>query len=1145
MPRELVPKSPCQVNQQTPANDPAKAAATPDHDNLSALPTMAPSEDLNAMATMAPSADLNTLPTMAPSEAPAQSSGADGDTASLRDQATVPPGETDTESGDHVSTAQPIATATANAGKKRPTQKRAPPAANGMPGPGDVVGHYELIRELGHGGMGVVFLARDIKLARRVAIKFILTDSASLTARFVAEARTTARCQHENIVIIHEIDEYAGSPYMVLEYLRGQSLHDHVGGKAVAPRRAVELMLPVVRALERAHRHGIVHRDLKPENIHVTDAGSVKVLDFGIAKAFADRPEASIDAGNERGTNNVNGSSARSSESALDGDGPPKEKGRGEHDRGDPSGRIPLPGLRPQYQTKAGTLLGTVPYMSPEQLAGATDIDARTDIWAVGIILYELVLGRHPLAPFSLKDMQSVADLDEPMAAVGDQVAHVGKLGAVIDRCLIKDKRHRISTAIELLADLEALSRRGDTEARALLGDDANPFAGLAAFQTSDSDRFFGRDREIASLVTQLQSHPLVTVVGPTGSGKSSLVRAGVIPALESAGEGWKALIIRPGRDPLAALAVVLEQVHGRGVTASVAPTTSAGTTTAGDAGNGVTGKGATADTASGVTGTGTTGYPSVQDRGVPSLQQAPGYVGQRLREWARRRRRRIVLYVDQFEELYTLVADPAVRTAFLQCLEGAADDAASPLRVVLSIRSDFLDRIAEDGRFMSEVSRGLFFLSPMDRGGLGQALSRPVEAADYRFENAALLDEMLDALEGTAGALPLLQFAASKLWDGRDRQRRLLTRACYQDFGGVAGALATHGDAVLAGISAARAGVARAIFERLVTPERTRAVVTLDELRQLPGEADIIEEVVHHLADARLVAIEQHAQGQGGKGGIRAGSGAGSLDRTGDVARLSSGHSTVEIVHESLITSWPTLRAWLDESQEDAEFLARLRSAAQQWYLSHRRDGLLWRGEPALEAKEWYRGYRGRLGKHEQQFIDAVLAQLDRGNRRKRAAIFATIAVLSGLLVVAGIGLVRIQAAQEEAQERARMEAAAKEEAEEAQAQAEAARTAAEAAEKRALEEADNAQKALQEMERARDAEAQSAARALAAATQARVAEGRAQRDRTAAEAARQNALAEKTRAERQRARALEEARRNQQLIDRAVGPVDEEIRR
>ncbi|MBA3456552.1 MAG: serine/threonine protein kinase, partial [Deltaproteobacteria bacterium] len=144
--------------------------------------------------------------------------------------------------------------------------------------PGLKLHQYELIRELGRGGMGQVFLARDIKLARRVAIKFLSSESQELTARFLDEARTTAMVHHENIVVIHDVDEYDGSPHMVLEFLEGSTLRDVIQGHAFAPPRVLELMIPVVRALVRAHEHGIVHRDLKPSNVSVTKRGAVKVL---------------------------------------------------------------------------------------------------------------------------------------------------------------------------------------------------------------------------------------------------------------------------------------------------------------------------------------------------------------------------------------------------------------------------------------------------------------------------------------------------------------------------------------------------------------------------------------------------------------------------------------------------------------------------------------------------------------------------------------------------------------------------------------------------------------------------------------------------------------------------------------------------
>ena len=382
-----------------------------------------------------------------------------------------------------------------------------PRASGRLPEVGDQVHHYEIIRELGRGGMGVVCLARDLRLARRVAIKFVRTEHPGLTERFLIEARTTARFHHENIVVIHDIGEHEGNPFMVLEFLQGRSLREMLDDQAMAPERAVELMIPVVRALERAHDYGIVHRDLKPANIFVTDAGMVKVLDFGIAKH--------------------------------------RSREIGDESRA----FIRLPELSGEQSfTQTGALVGTIPYMSPEQVSGG-DVDHRTDIWAMGLILYELVTGQHPMAPLTPQKLQSIADLEKPMLGAGRrELSNVGKLSLVIERCLIKRNDDRMSSASELLAELESLAPHRDT---LVLGADESPFAGLAAFQESEADRFFGRSQEIASIAAQLQSRPLVTLVGPSGAGKSSLVRAGVIPALKRSGEGWHSLVVRPGRHPL------------------------------------------------------------------------------------------------------------------------------------------------------------------------------------------------------------------------------------------------------------------------------------------------------------------------------------------------------------------------------------------------------------------------------------------------------------------------------------------------------------------------------------------------------------------------------------------------------------------
>ena len=592
---------------------------------------------------------------------------------------------------------------------------------------GSTIKHYELLRKLGEGGMGTVYLARDTTLGRLVAIKVLQMHSGPSAERFLIEAQATARCRHDNIVVIHEVDQLHGYLYMVLEYLEGRTLREWMAQRErlaraeppaepdassglVSPSLAVELMLPVVRALACAHQLGIVHRDLKPENIFLTGAGRVVVLDFGIAK----RLEA----------NDI---------SALSSAAKPLE-----------------PGAR---LTQDGALLGTLPYMSPEQLR-SEDIDARSDLWTVGILLYELVTGAHPLSHCSALELLDIADSEEPMPSVRDQRPDTGALGAVIEQCLHKPRDRRYRSAEELLAALEALALGGKASE---LGEDESPFAGLSAFQEADAERYVGREREVAGLTGRLRNQPLLVVAGPSGTGKSSFVRAGVIPALKRSGEPWEAVILRPGRRPLAVLADVLAQV---------APAT----------GDDVA---ASAFEASG------------SEALLGALHTQPGLVGARLRARCRQAGggHRILLFVDQFEELYTLGADPAERAAFVACLEGAADDASSSLRVILSIRSDFLYRMAEEGHFLAEATRGLVFLRPMGRDGLRDALIRPLEAAGYRFENAAMIEAMLGGFERTKSPLPLLQFTAARLWEARDRASRRLTQASYDLSGGVAGA--------------------------------------------------------------------------------------------------------------------------------------------------------------------------------------------------------------------------------------------------------------------------------------------------------------------------------------------------------------------
>jgi serine/threonine protein kinase len=806
-------------------------------------------------------------------------------------------------------------------------------AASAQPHPGVRLHQYELIKMIGEGGMGTVYLARDLRLGRRVAIKFLQSKQEELTKRFLVEARATARCQHENIVVIYEVGEHAGSPYMVLEFLNGKPLTEAIkGGQRLPYTGAVEIMVQVLKALECAHGQGIVHRDLKPDNIFILDSGTIKVLDFGIAKVLeANQPSAPhVSSGAVRMPSPLE--LATGSNSSL---------------------------------TRSGTIMGTLKYMSPEQWGIGVEIDHLSDVWACGVMLYRMICGRHPLHPLDGNQLVVTAMLELPMPSMSEGAPPdcPRELIQVVDRCLLKAKNQRWQSVTELLQAIEPfLPGRRAVELQL----DESPYAGLSSFQENDAGKFFGRSREVAAMVTRIRDRPLMAVVGSSGVGKSSFVRAGLVPALKRSGETWETLVIRPGRKPVEALASLIAPMV---TTSENLPD-----------------------------------QLEAEKKLAEKLRSEPGHLGHLLRGRARRDSRRILLFIDQFEELYTQTPDPAERAAFTACLNAVADDATSPLRVVLSIRSDFLDRIAEDPEFLTELMQGLFFLGPPNREGLRDAIVQPAELAGFRFELPATIEDMLDHLETTPGALPLLQFAASKLWESRDKSRKLLSHESYSAMGGVAGALASHADRVVQELGSTMHTLVRAILLRLVTAERTRAIVPMDELRELSREVGEVQRLVDHMVDARLLVVQTL---EGGKG------------------------STVEIVHESLIANWPTLRRWLDETQEDAALVDQLRTAARQWNQKGRSPDLLWRGETADEAKKFKKRYKGPLSDAERAFLDEIIVYETAAARRRKVATVAGFTVLAVLMIAAMVIAVVIQRRGEEVKRQADIAQQAKIEAE------------------------------------------------------------------------------------------------------------------
>ena len=801
---------------------------------------------------------------------------------------------------------------------------------------------YELKERLGAGGFGVVYRATQTTVGREVAIKIILPGLANqpdFIRRFEGEAQFVARLEHPHITPLYDYWRDPQGAYLVMRWLRGGSLRDALKNQPFELRAAALLLDQVAGALSLAHRNGVIYRDIKPGNILLDEDGNAYVTDFGIAKDV-----------NVTGTN-----------------------------------------------TAPDAVVGSPDYIAPEQARGEP-VTPRTDIYSLGVTMYEVLTGQHPFHAVSSVE-RLYKHINDPLPEIDFLEAGVAaEVNRVIQKATSKNPEHRYPDALAFAAEfrdavgfnrtptdvselltpreheilhliidglsnkeiaqrltvalstvkwyvnqiygklgvrsrvqaivrareLALIVRPGQATAQVPVRTEdffpKNPYKGLHAFQSADHQDFFGREKVTTKLVKRLaeggEYGRFLAVVGPSGSGKSSLVKAGLIPALWRGdlpgSEKWFVVEMLPGSRPLDELEVALSRVA------------------ANQAGN----------------------LREHLQRDKHGLLRAANLIlpndGSDL-----------LLVIDQFEEVFTLVEFEADRAFFLDLLHAAVTDSRSRVRVVMTLRADFYDRPLHYPRFGELVRSRLETIMPLSADELERAIARPAEGVGVTFE-PGLVSSIVADVNYQPGALPLLQYALTELF--ARRERRQLTVEAYRNIGGAVGALAQRAEKLYSSLNADERQTVQQMFMRLVTlgegTEDTRRRAPRSELVGIASDPDVMDEIIDSYTASRLLSLD-----------------------TDSATRIPM----VEMAHEALIREWERLRAWLSESRDEIKLQQQLAVMAAEWRKTPGDASYLARGARLEQFEKWAEATTLSLAAEERAYLAASLAERKRQNEAER----------------------------------------------------------------------------------------------------------------------------------------------------------------
>ncbi len=460
------------------------------------------------------------------------------------------------------------------------------------------------------------------------------------------------------------------------------------------------------------------------------------------------------------------------------------------------------------------------------------------------------------------------------------------------------------------------------------------PYPGLRPFTSEDADVYFGREETIARLLARIDAEEQLTLVGASGSGKSSLVRAGLIPALKlgvlAGSDRWDYISISPGSDPLAELASRIAALK------NVSPVS------------------------------------ALHD--LESDQRTLGLIARH--EDDADEERRLVVIIDQFEELFTMCHDRQVQRQFVRLLVNALSDARRKVIVIIAIRADFYGELASFPGFAEFLEPGHVLLGEPTEDELRSAIEGPARAAGCTLESG-LVDRILGDLRDAPGALPLLAHALRETWNNREGAE--MTFAGYHASGGIRGAIARTAEQLYGQLKPEEQIACQQLMLRLTSlgerTEATRRRVAFSELPESSSGRIDLRALISRFADARLVTTQS---------------------------------DWIEVAHEALIREWPRLRSWLDDDREGYRMLSHLTQSARAWEHLSRDPGELYRGARLAAASEWATDHGESLNAVEKEFVAASL-KLNEDERvrdaRRLRRLRVLVAGLAGIALIAVVG--------------------------------------------------------------------------------------------------------------------------------------------